>query len=75
MTTPSLGKPRNTWLVPLSMLLIGLLVGYFVGHRTMQAKASLGQCIRGDSTVVANNVTQQSCEDTCETCMWEQNAR
>ena len=75
MTNPPLDKPRIRWLVPLIMLLIGLFVGYFIGQRTMEAKAKLGQCIRGDSTVVANNVTQQSCEETCETCMWEQNIR
>lgn len=75
MTNPSIEKPRPRWLVPFIMLLIGLFVGYFFGQRTMAAKAKLGQCIRGDSTVVANNVTLQSCEDTCETCMWEQNAR
>jgi hypothetical protein len=75
MTNPSLVKPRNRWLVPLIMLLIGALVGYYFGQRTREAKARLGQCIRGDSTVVANNVTEQSCEDTCATCMWEQNAR
>jgi hypothetical protein len=75
MTTPPLDKRRTSWLVPVIMLLIGLFVGYFLGQQTSEAKAKLGQCIRSDSTVLAPSVTQQSCEDICDTCMWEQNVR
>jgi hypothetical protein len=73
--TLSSPNPRRNWLVPLVMLLIGLIAGYFIGRQTMAAQAQLGDCVRGDSTVVASNVSEQSCQATCRTCMWEQNAR
>jgi uncharacterized membrane-anchored protein YhcB (DUF1043 family) len=75
MANPPLTAERPRWLFPLIMLLVGLVLGYLIGQRTMEAKAKLGQCVQGDSTVVSGSVSQQECEERCPTCMWEQNLR
>jgi hypothetical protein len=78
MSTPPLPNPtpRTNWILMVVMLLIGLVAGYFIGKKTTSdAQAVLGDCIRRDSTVVATNVSMQSCQISCSSCMWEQNAR
>ena len=73
MTTQPPTRPRPSWYLPLIMLVAGLIIGYFVGRTmTMIALAKVGDCVRGDSTVVASNVSQQSCQETCRTCTWVQ---
>lgn len=70
---PALELKRTNWWIPWIMLIAGLIIGYFIGRTTtMQAQAKLGDCVRRDSTVVATNVSAQSCQATCATCSWVQ---
>ena len=55
-------------------LLVGLILGYGLAKVTTTAKVvAKGDCRNGDSTLVASNVSQQTCQATCPTCIWEQN--
>jgi hypothetical protein len=61
---------RARWYYPWIMFVAGLIVGFFVGRYTLRAATTGGNCIRSDGTVVARNVSQQSCQATCSTCSW-----
>lgn len=64
---------RSRRLLPWIMLALGLIVGYFMGRQTMSLQmAKIGDCVKSDTTYVALNVTQQSCQASCPTCMWVQ---
>ena len=66
-SSPLLFRPR--WF-PWLLLLVGLIIGYFVG-KTSAAKARvLGDCIRRDSTSASINVTEGECTLNCPTCTW-----
>ena len=74
MTAQPTPSQRPRWFLPLIMLIAGLIIGYVIGMTTTKmALTKAGDCVRGDSTVVATGVSQQSCRETCPTCMWVQN--
>jgi hypothetical protein len=73
MAVTSSSQPiRTRWYYPWIMFVAGLIVGFFIGQYTLRMATRSGDCIRSDGTVVAHNVSQQSCQATCSTCTWVQ---
>lgn len=73
MTPPSPELLRTRSYFPWLMLLVGLVVGFFIGRLTISdAQARLGNCVSTDSTVFDTGVSQTECKADCPTCSWTQ---
>ncbi|HEV8124147.1 MAG TPA: hypothetical protein VGP80_07900 [Gemmatimonadales bacterium] len=70
-------NPRTQAWFPWFMLLLGLIIGFFA-DRAIQTKQQIvtGNCINPrDSSVVASGVSQQSCQTSCPTCIWQRGSQ
>lgn len=74
MTHPMVDQPRRRpffwWLLVLAALILGYAIGRIT---TKMVSGPLGTCTRSDSTVVARNVSQQTCQSNCASCSWSPN--
>ena len=72
MTAPAPAQlSRFRWL-PWIMLLVGLIIGYFIGKTSAATAPVTGDCLKGDSTPASTNVSQRQCRLDCPSCTWVQ---
>jgi hypothetical protein len=62
---------RSRWF-PWIMLLVGLVIGYFIGKTSAATAPVTGDCLKGDSTPASINVSQRQCRLDCPSCTWVQ---
>jgi hypothetical protein len=65
-------RRRVNWILLLGALLAGIVLGWTLRTYSL-GTGPVGNCVKGDTTIMATNVTQATCRAICRQCTWMQN--